>query len=191
MNKTDLNIYKAFFQTQQNRLYFSQLQDLTNASNSSLQNSLVKFEKENILKKEKTTSNIFYSINDKKIFALEFSRLAYKKFLDLNPGVRIPLKNFLKEISNNTFAVILFGSASLKEEKEGSDIDILVVIDQKNKYEKLREKVNIVSNYPISVFYCTLEEFNLNNDNLIIQAKKTGFPIYGEQKFYEVLLNGY
>ncbi len=191
MNKTEENIFKAFFEKKQNKLYFNQLQDLTKASNSSLQNSLKKLEKNNIIKKEKTLSNTFYILHDKKIFELEFSRLAYKKFKELNSGVRIPLKNFLKEVPNNLFTIILFGSASIKEEKKGSDIDLLVVFDKKVDLDNLRKKINISSNYPISFFYSTIEQFNLNNDDIIIQAKKTGFPIYKEQNFYEVILNEY
>lgn len=191
MNKTEVKIFESFLKSRKNNLYFNELQNLTKASNSSLQNVLLKFEMQGILAKEKTKSNVFYQIKDIKIFSLEFSKLAYRKFNSLNLGVRVPLRNFLKEVSQNVFTIILFGSASIGEEVQGSDIDILIVSNKKENFEKLKNKINIVSNYPISIFNCNINDFENSNDNIIIQAKKTGFPIFKEQNFYEVLINEY
>ena len=35
------------------------------------------------------------------------------------------------------------------------------------------------------------QKFKENKDDVIIQARKTGFPIYKEQNFYEAILDGY
>lgn len=184
-------IYLAYFQAKKGNLYYNEIKELSNLSDSSLSRALKELTKNKILTKTTTKSNTFYKINDKKIFGLEFSKLALKNFKNLNLGVKIPLKNFLKEVSNEIFSIVLFGSASIKEEQEESDIDILIIQNEKINYEELKNKVNIVSNYPISIFYSTIEEFNNNGDNIVIQAKKTGFPIYKEQNFYEVILNEY
>ena len=48
-----------------------------------------------------------------------------------------------------------------------------------------------ISKYPLSIFQCSVEKFLENKDHVIIQAKTTGFPIYGEQNFYEVEINEY
>ncbi len=183
------SIYFAYFQADKNNLYYNEIKELSKLSDSSLSRALKELTKDKILTKTTNKSNTYYKINDKKIFEIEFSKFAYKKFQNLNSGVKVPLKNFLKDVKNNIFTIILFGSASIKEEQDGSDIDILIVNNEKTDYEKLKNKVNIVSNYPISIFTCNIDDFNNNNDNIIIQAKKTGFPIYKEQNFYEVMLN--
>jgi len=184
-------IYGSYFQTKKDNLYYNEIKELSNLSDSSLSRALKKLKNSKILLQEKTKSNTFYKIKDKKIFELEFSKIANKKFQELNIGVKVPLKNFLKQIPNNIFTIVLFGSSSIKEEQEGSDIDVLVVSNEKINLEEIKTKVDITSNYPISIFNCNIKQFNFNSDNIIIQAKKTGFPIYKEQNFYEVILNEY
>ena len=92
---------------------------------------------------------------------------------------------------NAYFTIVLLGSALRNEHKEGSDIDLLIVEHRSNDLEKIKKEVNSVSNYPISIFKCSVKKFYENKDHVIIQAKKTGFPIYHEQNFYEGILNEY
>ncbi len=185
------NVYNAYFISKKDNLYYNEIKELSKLSDSSLSRVLKELTNSNILSKQETKSNTYYKIKDKKVFVLEFSKIAYNQFQNLNIGVKVPLKNFLKEITNNITTIILFGSASIKQEQDGSDIDILVVSNDKIDLDELKNKINITSNYPISIFSCNLDQFNSNKDNLIIQAKKTGFPIYKEQNFYEVLMNEY
>lgn len=189
--KAEEKIFKAYLDLKESRLYYNQLKEYTKLSHSSLQNVLKTFLKTDILRSEKTKSNTYYKIRDKKIFALKFSELAVNRFNDLNLHIRIPLKNFLKEIPISVFTVVIFGSAARKEEKEGSDIDLLVVSDRMQGLERVEKKVNALSNHPLSLFYCDIKTFVKNKDPIVIQARKKGFPIYKEQNFYEVMLDEY
>ena len=107
------------------------------------------------------------------------------KFEDLNIEIKSPLRNFLQSMPKYVYTVVLFGSASKKQEKKESDIDILIVSDKKINVDVKK----IASNYPISYFKCSISQF-FKEDHLIIQAKK-GFPIYKEQNFYEAILDEY
>lgn len=189
--KAEYKIYKAFFETGLEKMYYNQLKEFTGLSHSSLQNSLNRLTEKEILRYEKTKSNTFYKIEDKKLINLRFSELSIMRFNDLNIGVKVPLRNFLKNIPKNIYTIILFGSASRKEEGKKSDIDILVVSDEKTDLKNNKKEAEITSRYPLSIFRCTIKEFIQNKDDIIIQARKTGFPIYKEQNFYEVILDGY
>lgn len=189
--KPEEKIFKAFFESKEKKFYYNQLKELTNLSHSSLQNTLTKLTKNNLLEEEKTKSNKFYGIKNKKIFSLKFSELAINKFDNLNVGVKSPLRNFLINLPQEIFTIILFGSSSKKEERKTSDIDILIVSNNKINLDYNKKEAEITSNYPISTFYCTTKQFLENKDHIIIQARKTGFPIYKEQNFYEVMLNEY
>lgn len=189
--KADEKVYEAYLELRQSKLYFNQIKEQTGLSNSSLQNVLNKLIQDKTLKLDKTKSNTFYQINNKKQFALKFSELAMRKFNELNLGVRVPLKNFLKNISKEIYTVILFGSVSVKEEQDGSDIDLLVVSDSRIDLKDNKKDGEVTSKYPISIFQATTKQFIKNKDDVIIQARKTGFPIYKEQNFYEVVLDGY
>src|SRR3989339_2173934 len=107
------------------------MKELSKLSDSSLANTLNKLVKNSILNREKTKSNTFYKINDKKIFALKFSEIAVQKFNNLNNGVKVPLRNFLKNIPKEIYTIVLFGSASRKEEQKESDIDLLIIANKK------------------------------------------------------------
>ncbi|MGE0792772.1 MAG: nucleotidyltransferase domain-containing protein [Candidatus Woesearchaeota archaeon] len=169
-------------------LYFNQIKELTKYSNSSLQNILEKLVKTKKILKTKTKSNTFYEIKDKKFFALKFSEIAINKFNELNVDVKIPLLNFLNEIHRDVITIVLFGSSSKKEEKLGSDIDLLIVDNEKRNYDKIKKSVNLTTNYPLNIFRCTFDEFIKNEDFIIKEAKK-GFPIFHEQIFYEIKLD--
>jgi len=189
--KAEERIYKAYLDLKKDKLYFNQLKEKTGLSNSSLQNALNKLIKEKTLKIEKTKSNTFYKIKNKKVFSIKFSEIAHKKFEKLNIEIKSPLRNFVNRLPKNIFTVVFFGSASKGEEQKNSDIDLLVVSNKKENLESLKREINNISNYPLSIFNCTTKQFEQAKDYVIIQAKKTGFPIYHEQNFYEEILDEY
>lgn len=189
--KAEDKIFKAFFEINEEKLYYNQIKEQTKQSHSSLQNALDKLTKNKILSLEKTKSNTFYKMKDKKIFALKFSEIAISKFNKLNHNIKTPLNNFLKNLPEEIYTIIFFGSASRGEETKDSDIDLLIVTNKKQDLSKNKKEAEITSIYPISLFQATITQFKKNKDHVIIQARKTGFPIYKEQNFYEVLLNEY
>tara|TARA_B100000315_G_C14457857_1_gene532295 strand:- start:218 stop:844 length:627 start_codon:yes stop_codon:yes gene_type:complete len=187
--KAEEKIYLAFFELKQPRIYYNQIKEHTKLSHSSLQNALKKLK--DVFEEEKTKSNTFYKINDKKFFGLKFSEIAINKFKHLNPNIKTPLNNFLKKIPGQIYTIVLFGSASRKEETKRSDIDILIVSDKKVNLSKNKKEAEITSKHPISLFQVTFDQFKKNKDDVVIQVRKTGFPIYKEQNFYEVILDEY
>ena len=189
--KPEDKIYRAYFESKKSTLYFNEIKELSKLSDSSLANTLNKFTRNSTLTQEKTKSNTFYKIKDKKLFALKFSEIAIHKFNELNIGVKTPLKNFLKNIPKEIYTIVLFGSASKKEEQKGSDIDLLIIANKKHYLTNNKKEAEITSKHPISLFQATIEQFMQNKDDVIIQARKTGFPIYKEQNFYEVILDEY
>lgn len=187
--KPEDKIFLAYYESKKSELYFNELKDLTKLSDSSLAHNLKKLVLQKILIVNKTKSNTFYKITNKRFLALKFSKIALEKFADLNRGVRVPLQSFLEKLNYNIFSVVLFGSASRKQEKRDSDIDILIVTDKKQNFDEFKKDVEVISNYPLNIFICSVDDFIKGEDHIIIQAKKTGFPIRGEQNFYEVLAN--
>ena len=196
--KAEDKLYKAFYESKNSWLYFSELREKTGLSNSSLQNVLSKLEKQGKLEKNKKKSNIFFRIKQEEI-PLIFSQIDKERFEKINIGVKIPLKNWLMEIPKEIEFILLFGSASRKQEKEGSDIDILVIMHNFNNdklqelYEKqikqeinnLTKKINSESIYPLKVIFTNIDNFKTTNDYLIKQAKQTGFPIFGNLNYYK------
>jgi len=189
--KPEEKIYRAYFDSKKQTLYFNEIKEITKLSDSSLSNTLKNLVKENILTKNKTKSNTYYQIKEKKIIPLKFSEIAVHKFQNLNINVKIPILHFLTNIPDDIYTIILFGSASRKEENKKSDIDLLIVSNKKIDLSAHKKKAEITSKFPISIFSSTIKQFKQSQEDIIIQAKKTGFPIYREQNFYEVIINEY
>ena len=191
-------VYQAFYEIRNKWLYFSELKEKTRLSNSSLQNVLKKLEKEGILYVDKKSSNIFFKINEAKK-PLIFSSLDKVKLNNLNPEIKVPLKNWINELPLEIKFVILFGSASRKKEKDGSDIDLLVVLynfendelqklyekEIKHKINLLTKKINSESNYPLKVISTNIDNLSTSRDYLIKQANETGFPIFGNLNYHK------
>jgi predicted nucleotidyltransferase len=187
--KAEDKIYKTFLELKEQKLYYNQIKEDSRLSHSSLQNALKKLKEENIITDEKTKANTFYKIKDKKYITIKFSELAIKTFNNLTPNIKTPLRNFLKNLPDEIYTIILFGSASRNEETKKSDIDILTIVNKKTNLSINKKEAEITSKYPISLFQATISQFKQNKDSIIIQARKTGFPIYKEQNFYEVILD--
>ncbi|MFH1682880.1 MAG: nucleotidyltransferase domain-containing protein [Candidatus Woesearchaeota archaeon] len=189
--KPEDKVYLAYFESKKPSLYFNELKELSKLADSSLANTLNRLVETGILTKEATRSNTYYRIKDRKIFALKFSEIAIHRFNSLNPNIKIPLRNFLKNTSEEVYTIILFGSVSRKEEQRNSDIDLLIISNKKIDLSKNKKEAEITSKHLLSLFKATVSQFKKNTDDVIIQARKTGFPIYKEQNFYEVILDGY
>lgn len=94
-------------------------------------------EKENIIKVNKKGKIKLFSINKENLFIKKIIIPIFEKedifYYDI-------LDKFVKKIKKNAISIIAYGSVISKEIKLTSDIDILVIIDKKNKI--LENKIN-------------------------------------------------
>lgn len=196
-------IYFAFYETKKNMLYYNQLKDYTGLSDSSLQNALKKLTEKKEAEAIREKANTFYRMKDKNKIKLQFTQFDYFRFDSLNPDVKVPLKSFLEQTPDKISFIILFGSSSRKQEKKGSDIDLLVVLhsfeseklqrsyerEMKTAFNQLKEKISATSIYPLSIFYTDVDSYATADDRVVNEAKNTGFCISGNLEYYEVMLN--
>jgi predicted nucleotidyltransferase len=193
-------VFMAFYNANKRRLYFNEIKEFTHLSNSSLQNVLQKLMEKHMLEKEETKANVFYSLSNNRMFALEFAKIDITRFEELHRNVRIPLTDFLLKIPKEIVTVILFGSCARKEEKTESDIDLLVVMhsfhaslqkqyekDITNQFEAAKKEIQTRSLHSINLSFTTIESVKAGTDHLVSQAKETGFPICNQQLYYEVM----
>lgn len=189
-------VYRAFFGEKESSLYYNQIKELTRLSHSSLQNTLKKLVKDKELKIQKTKSNMFYELTNKNK-SIEFARIILDMIENLNLDVKIPVKEVVQKAPKAVHAILFFGSASIGQEQESSDIDLLVILEnfKSEEFQKLYEKeikkemgeikkeIMSKSIYPLSITYVTKEEFNKQDDFLIREAKETGYPIINQLNY--------
>jgi len=202
MNAID-KIYRAYYTSRKMSICFTELKELTALSNSSLQNSLKKFEAEKQMKKMKERANTFYTLKNSKKTVFKFSEIDVERFQKLNRNVRAPILELIEYCPKQISFILLFGSASRKKETEESDIDLMVVThsfedpDLKKRYvdeinnglEYAKSKAEVLSIYPLSIVAIDIDYFITSKDHLVEQAKLTGFPVFGHQNYHEVVLN--
>jgi len=192
LNKNAIKIIEIL---NKNRLYFNQISELTHIkSKNNLLKNLDMLVQMKILKKEKNKSNTFYSINYENQFSLIMLQL-----VNINKIQNLPFnrrKAIFEIISHtNPIMAVLFGSTAKGNFKEDSDIDILLWV-MKNEKQIETEIKDISSRYGVHVNPIILQypELDTKNDT-IKHIFKTGIPVTGHIKFYEIfdneILRGY
>lgn len=196
-------IYKAFYNEKKDNLYFNQLKELTGLGDSSLANVLRTLKQSKEIEAIKSKANTFYQLKNKAITKINYTLFDYEKLESLENNIKIPVRKLLSETPKSIGFIILFGSASRKQERKDSDIDILVVLndfnntklqkeyeqEMKREIEELKDRISATSIHPITIIYTTINEFKNTEDRLIAEARNTGFCIEGNLTYYEVMLD--
>jgi predicted nucleotidyltransferase len=161
---------------------------------------LKKLVEDKLIIKDKQKSNTFYSLKLNDITFNYFTRFDILKFNDLHYSIKIPLKELIEKI-NNIKCVIYFGSTSNGTYRDESDIDLLIVtshfennelnklyqIEIRKKIENLQKLSNALSVYHFSCFFVSENDLiNDKDDDLVINIKKTGYPIYGQFEYNKI-----
>jgi len=133
------------------------------------------------------STQIFFSHFDlQKLEELEYTRKkAIKEFIDRIKSIKIP------------YFIFLFGSTAKGNYTKKSDIDLIIVYDTfdkkiDNKINELSKKIFAETGIKISLILMKLSEFERekeNKENYALQdALKYGYPIFGNQTYYDVIL---
>ncbi len=135
---------------------------------------------------ERTLVKVFFSYFDiERVEALEYKRnKAIKIFVEELKAIKIP------------YFILLFGSTAKGNYAHKSDIDIIVVYDSVkknviNKIEDIKKQIIAETGLKINPIIMKLEEFlneKENNLNYALQdAITSGYPVFGNQLYYEVI----
>ncbi len=178
LNKNTIKIIESL---KNGKLYFNEIYEKTKikSKNNLLKNlKILTFNK--LLIKKANKSNTFYSLNYSNNILISILNLINK-----NKFEKLPF-DIKKSISESIYLLkpklaILFGSYSKGNYKTQSDIDLLFFNSLKAE-EKIEE---ISKNYGVklNITSIKLKELNSQNESLI-HILKTGYPLVGEDYFY-------
>lgn len=153
--------------------------------------NIISFNKEGNLKvyyinlESSLVKNIFSYFDINRLESLEYIRKkAINEFTKLIKKVKIP------------YFMLLFGSTSKGNYNKKSDIDLIIVYDgyrkEVNSINDIKKKILAETGINISFILMDLNDFikeKDNKDNYALQdAMKTGYPVFGNQVYYEVVL---
>jgi len=189
-------ILKCFYRNRNKEIYFSEILRETKLTQNTTLKHLANLQKLGLIISIKKIGNTFYRINPKNqlIFSI-FSYFDYKKLNELPFERRKSISDFLNKTKVNPLIAIIFGSTAKGTFGKESDIDILLVYNKKELEEsKLKKDIEAITGVKLQTFIIDLEYFKeqliKEEDSVITHAIKTGFPITGNDKFYQEVLNG-
>ena len=88
---------------------------------------------------------------------------------------------------------MLFGSTAKGTYKEDSDIDILLVTNNKINGEQAEKEVDALTGMKVNTFQISYKDFltdlKMKEDKVMQSAIASGYPLINHIQYYEVLYN--
>jgi len=158
-------------------------------------NNIRGLEKDNIIAKESIPPAQVVKLNEfapAEIF-VEIELKRKKEFLKEYPWVSLMLNDILSSAKNLFFILLVFGSYAKAMQTKKSDIDLLVIVQDKkdiegienaiNKaYTKVKKGLNFVDMHDFKEMIKNTNELNIGNE-----AKKHHLILYGAEEYYQLL----
>ncbi len=100
--------------------------------------------------------------------------------------------DYLSSLNKKPLLVVVFGSTADKSFNQDSDVDLLEVFSGRTDTKTAKKYVMAQTGIRIHSFQLTEHEFNRElkerKDMVVLSALTTGFPIFNQKFFYEVLI---
>ncbi len=195
LTKTQLKIMEVFVANINERFSIKNISDVIKKPYPLVHRSIKSLINDNFLIRDKQN---FLSLNYKEnhLDLAYVESLRKKDFIKKNKIIELFIKDVLKTVKLDFFVFLIFGS-SVKNVKKPRDIDILFVIEDKNKVNDIENTLyNITSNFylkfdinviAIKSIYEMLskrEELNVINETL-----NNHMLIFGAENYYRLLKN--
>jgi len=184
-------ILKIFYK--KDKIHLRAISRETNMYGQSVTRYLNELEKEKILKSKKEGNLKIYSWDkNNKVYSI-------KTLFDLERLEKLPfqrkeaIKGYIKILPEKPVFAILFGSTAKNNFSKDSDIDILIVTNNKFSSKEAEKEVDTIYGIKMSTFQISYKEFikelKLKEDKVVQSAILTGYPIFNNNYYYEVLDN--
>jgi predicted transcriptional regulator len=193
LTKTQNKIMKIFVSKINDRFSIKQISEILKKPYPLIHRSIKLLIKEGfLLKDDKNFIYLNYKENFQTLAYIEFLR--YNEFIK-DKTLKLFIKDVLEKINKEFFVFLLFGSCV--ESKEPRDIDVLLIIQDKKRINKI-EKIlsNIASNFSkkfdinIISFESANEMFaKRDNINIMNETLNKHLILFGGEIYYNILKN--
>jgi len=143
-----------------------------------------------IINKEKIGNTNLIKLNlvpNQEIYNVENKRT--QEFLSKNPKL-ILIQKDIEEMGYSFMIVLIFGSYVKNTKTKGSDVDICVISDSKEKTKKLIQSLNLLS-LKLEIHNFTTDEFismiGKTQNNLGHEIVKNNIILYGIENYYNLI----
>jgi predicted nucleotidyltransferase len=174
-------ILTSFF-PEAKEMTIKEIQKRVNYSYERVNTSLKELEKKKIIFSKTIGKTLTYTADyDHLCLRFAFNRYMTERIIKLSERHLLIYKS-LKEISNETFGiVILFGSYSKGNETKNSDIDLMVISDSQKQAEESVNKIKSTRGFNITLAFVKKTEFS--------KIKKENSELWEDIKNYSIVFN--
>lgn len=193
LSKGCKEILRVFYTNKSKQIHLRDIAKRTKLNENSAYRFLNKLEHENILKSEKKGNMKFFSLRQtKQVYSI-------LTFFDIEHYEQLPhirktaITCYFSALPKQPIFAILFGSTAKNNFKNDSDIDILLITNEKINTKKAEYEADTQSAIKVSTFQVTYNDFitelKLREDKVVQSAVETGYPLLNHIKYYGVLQN--
>lgn len=186
-------IMQLFYKDKAAKLHLREIARQTELFEPSTYRFLNSLEKDQILKSEKDGNLKKYSIKRAIRAYFLFEAFDLERFEKLPSIRRNAIKTYLDNLPEKPVFAVLFGSTAKGTYKEDSDIDILLVTNNKINAEQAEKETNALTAMKTSTFQIAYKDFltdlKMKEDKVVQSAINSGYPLINHLQYYEVLYN--
>lgn len=184
-------IMQLFYKDRSVKLHLREIARQSRLHEPSATRVLNALEKEKILKSEKDGNLKKYSVKQSKRSHLVFELFDLERY-DRLPSIRKnAITTYLGKLPENPVFAILFGSTAKGTYKENSDIDILIITNNKISTKEAEKETDALTAMKIGAFQITYKDFlidlKMKEDKVVHSAIHSGYPLINHIQYYERL----
>ncbi|MFH0752305.1 MAG: nucleotidyltransferase domain-containing protein [archaeon] len=189
MANEKLNILRLLIENQEKRYSIRKLSQLRSINYKSAYNAVMQLEKEDIITLERLGNNTNCSFNQKFNPTVYFAEHARKTELIKNKDLKIVYQTLTK--LEFQLIALLFGSHAKKSAKNHSDIDLLIITEEKHE-EKIQTALSLI---PLDIHPTIMgyEDFismaKSKEFTAVSEAMKNNIILVGIEEYYRLLEN--
>jgi len=186
-------IMQLFYKNKSIKLHLREIARQTKLFEPSVSRFLTSLEKDQVLKYEKEGNLKKYFIKKTIRTYFLFEAFDLEKFEKLPSIRKNAINTYLDNLPEKPIFMILFGSTAKDTYKEDSDIDILLITNNKISEEKAEKEANALAGIKISTFQIRYNHFlidlKIKEDKVVQSAINSGYPLINHIEYYKVLYN--
>jgi predicted nucleotidyltransferase len=183
-------ILKEFYNNGNSALHLRDIARKTKMNESSVSRHLNFLVKDKILSEELDGNMRKFCIA--KLFISKIFPLYDSEVFDKLPLLRKnAIKLYIEKLGEKPVMLVVFGSTSKGTYRQDSDIDILEIVNSMRDNAEAKKFAEAQTGIRIQVFQITLdkfeEELKMKKDKVVLAAVETGFPVFNNKYYYEVI----
>lgn len=186
-------IMHLFYKDRSAKLHLREIARQTKLHEPSVTRFLHALEKEQMLKSKKDGNLKKYSVKQSKRSYLIFASFDIERFEKLPSIRKNAIKMYIDNLPEKPVFAVLFGSTAKGTYKEDSDIDILIITNDKVSTKEAEKETDALTAMKISTFQIVYKDFvrdlKMKEDKVVQSAIQSGYPLLNHIQYYEVLYN--